>query len=124
MYLCNWFIEYWMRFCIYIKFPFAFVWTAVLWYVTVCSSLTYDCLMVIILNSTYALSENSRVPLLQHLFKFIVGGGATGDLQLPLYPTFAPISIVGLRTVVLGHNFNELTRQRRVLCLSYPQIGG
>lgn len=72
---------------------------------------------------TYALSENGGVPLLQHLFELVVGGGAAGDLQLPLYPAFATIPVVRLRTVVLGHHFDELARQRRVLRLSYPQVG-
>lgn len=72
--------------------------------------------------TTYSLSEHCRVALLQHFLELIVGGRASSDLQLSLYPTFAPVPVVGLRAVVLCHHFDELARQRRVLCLSYPQV--
>lgn len=71
---------------------------------------------------TYSLGKHSGIRLFQHLFELIVSGGAASDLKLPLYPAFAPISVVGLRAVVFRHYFHELTRQCRVLCLSYPEI--
>lgn len=71
---------------------------------------------------TDPLCEHCRVALLEHLLELVIGGGAAGDLQLPLYPALAAISVVGLRAVVLRHHLHELARQRRVLCLSYPQI--
>lgn len=45
------------------------------------------------------------------------------NFQLSLYSSFAPLSVVSLGPIVLGHHLDELTRQRRVLCLPYPEIG-
>lgn len=70
----------------------------------------------------HPLSEDSRVILLEHSLQLLVRGVPSSDLKLPEYPVFAPVPIVGLRAVVLGHNLDELAREGRVLCLSYPEI--
>ena len=44
------------------------------------------------------------------------------DLKLSLYPSLTPFPVIGLRSIVLGHNLDEFPRQRRVLSLAYPQI--
>lgn len=44
------------------------------------------------------------------------------DFQLSLYPSLTPFSVIGLRSIVLRHHFDELPRKRRMLCLAYPQI--
>lgn len=73
---------------------------------------------------TDPLCEYCRVALFQHLLQLIISGGTARDLQLPLYPVLATVPVIRLRAVVLRHNLNELARQGRVLCLSYPQISG
>lgn len=45
------------------------------------------------------------------------------DLQLSLYSSLAPLPVIGLSSIILGHHFDELARQRRMLCLAYSQIG-
>lgn len=44
------------------------------------------------------------------------------NFKLSLDATLAPFTVVRLRPVVLGHDFDKLARQRRVLSLAYPQI--
>lgn len=72
---------------------------------------------------TYALCEDSRIALLQHLLELLICGGSAGDLQLSLYSSFATLSVICLRPIIFGHHFDEFSRERRMLRLAYPQIG-
>ena len=41
---------------------------------------------------------------------------------MTLDASLAALAVVGLRPIVLGHDFDKLARQRRVLRLAYPQV--
>lgn len=93
----------------------------------------------------YPLREHGGIALLQHLLQLFVCRRSTRckgnrkimlesrenrrrrrrltNFQLSLYSSFASFSVVSLSPVVLGHHLDEFARQRRVLCLPYPQIG-
>lgn len=97
-------------------------------------------------SDTHSLCKHCWIALLQHLLELLVCRGFTScqekaselvqqkirwqrssqltDLQLTLYSCFTSFSIIGLRPIVFCHNFNKLSWQRRVLCLTYSQIGG
>src|SRR5690606_20727469 len=49
--------------------------------------------------------------------------GSHTDFELPLYPCFTPFPVVGLRFVVVGHHFDELLRQHRVLRFADAKVG-
>ena len=48
---------------------------------------------------------------------------ARTDFKLALDASLAPFAVVRLGAVVLGHYFDEFTRQGRMLRFAYPQIG-
>ena len=82
-----------------------------------------------------ALGENGRVALLQHVLQLLIRRGATcrnnagnvpqrdvaiyyirssltSDLEVPLDPVLAPLPVIRLRPVVLGHHLHEFPGER------------